>query len=86
MVEVTHQLCLIIIRSVLTSPFPLLGGCGNSCVLPCRYFEGLQEELDTYDRVLYEMVADKRPRLFEGRAGRAKEKRWRPPKVSANRR
>lgn len=41
-----------------------------------EYFEGLQDELATYDRVLYEMVADKRRRSFSN----GKEVRWKPPK------
>eukprot|EP00271_Cylindrocystis_brebissonii_P006716 TRINITY_DN19498_c0_g1_i1.p1 TRINITY_DN19498_c0_g1~~TRINITY_DN19498_c0_g1_i1.p1 ORF type:complete len:509 (+),score=79.93 TRINITY_DN19498_c0_g1_i1:359-1885(+) len=52
------------------------------------YFEGLQEDLDTYDRVLYEMVADKggRRSRFLGRKGAASSERWRPPPMEANRR
>eukprot|EP00897_Mesotaenium_endlicherianum_P008826 jgi/Mesen1/7972/ME000422S07123 len=43
-----------------------------------EYFENLQEELDTYDRVLYEMVADKGD-LADSKDG--KLQRWRPPKL-----
>jgi hypothetical protein len=45
-------------------------------VAPIRYFKSLQEELARYDRVLYEMVADKNPR----HTNRNVKYRWRPPK------
>eukprot|EP00246_Nothoceros_aenigmaticus_P004384 TRINITY_DN15919_c0_g1_i1.p1 TRINITY_DN15919_c0_g1~~TRINITY_DN15919_c0_g1_i1.p1 ORF type:complete len:466 (-),score=53.15 TRINITY_DN15919_c0_g1_i1:31-1428(-) len=41
------------------------------------YFDRLQEELGTYDRVLYEMVADK---SSEQKNNRSRRSRWRPPK------
>ncbi|CAM6124292.1 unnamed protein product [Calypogeia fissa] len=41
-----------------------------------QYFSSLQEELTSYDRVLYEMVADKNPR----HTNRNVKYRWRPPK------
>ncbi|KAL2629152.1 hypothetical protein R1flu_013838 [Riccia fluitans] len=41
-----------------------------------KFFGNLQEELVSYDRVLYEMVADKNPRL----SNRNAKNRWRPPK------
>ncbi|KAL3687141.1 hypothetical protein R1sor_013450 [Riccia sorocarpa] len=41
-----------------------------------KFFGNLQEELVSYDRVLYEMVADKNPKL----SNRNAKSRWRPPK------
>ena len=47
-----------------------------------RYFSSLQKELSTYDRVLYEMVADK-DKLQTNRLGKL---RWRPPRRLPGRR
>ncbi len=41
-----------------------------------RYFSSLQKELSTYDRVLYEMVADKN-KMQTNRLGKM---RWKPPR------
>lgn len=47
------------------------------------YFAALQEKLGSYDRVLYEMVADKDPR----QTNRNPKTRWRPPRrLSGSRR
>jgi len=47
-----------------------------------RYFSSLQKDLSKYDRVLYEMVADK-DKLQTNRLGKM---RWRPPRRLPGRR
>eukprot|EP00850_Spirogloea_muscicola_P022378 SM000291S10856 [mRNA] locus=s291:101361:103982:+ [translate_table: standard] len=46
-----------------------------------KYYRSLQEDLDKYDRVLYEMVVDKEKNRTWGRLKKA---RWKPPKREAD--